>query len=156
MNKCCYKLACTFSRASLASILYLWRRVEVAKKKIGSSLSLTWQMSHSSDIALYCSFVLYQQHIISPQTQLLIHRITEPGHLFIMVSSFVQAMEGQPAVGTIKQSLCHHIKTQITEYCRLVTILESQMVVTAQSTLLDGTSDALEPGIPEQETRPTF
>ena len=55
-------------------------------------------------------------------------------------------------MGTIEQSLCHHIKTQITEYYRLVAILESQMVVTVRSTLLDGASDALEPGIRERET----
>jgi gamma-tubulin complex component 3 len=65
----------------------------------------------------------------------------------------VQAREGQPTVGTIEQSLCHHLQTQLTEYYRLVAVLESQMAVTARPGSLDGASGSpSEPSIREQET----
>lgn len=35
--------------------------------------------------------------------------------------------EGQPSIGLIKQSLCHHLQTQLTDYYRTVAVLESQM-----------------------------
>jgi gamma-tubulin complex component 3 len=69
------------------------------------------------------------------------------------VSSFVQAREGQPTVGTIEQSLCHHLQTQLTEYYRLVAVLESHMAVGAQSNASDWlNASATEVNVREQVT----
>lgn len=65
----------------------------------------------------------------------------------------MQAREGQPTVGTIEQSLCHHLQTQLTEYYRLVAVLESHMAVGSQSARSDGlNNNAVELNIREQET----
>ncbi|KAG8978978.1 Microtubule-nucleating Tub4p (gamma-tubulin) complex component [Tulasnella sp. 425] len=64
---------------------------------------------------------------ISPSTQALVLRLSELGHLYSRVSSFVRDSEGQPSIGLIKQSLCHHLQQQLTEYYRMVAVLESQM-----------------------------
>ena len=71
----------------------------------------------------------------------MIHRIAELGHLYSRISFFVQAREGQPTVGTIEQSLCHHLQTQLTEYYRLVAVLESHMTVGEQSDRSDGSNN---------------
>ncbi|KAF8591500.1 gamma-tubulin complex DGRIP91/SPC98 component [Ramaria rubella] len=93
------------------------------------------------------------QYIISVQTRSLIHRIAELGHLYSRVSSFVQVKEGQLTVGTIEQSLCHHLQTQLTEYYRLVAVLESHMAVGDNTGSLDGlNSSANGHNIREQET----
>lgn len=42
-------------------------------------------------------------------------------------------------MGMIEQSLCHHLQTQLTEYYRLIAVLESQMGVS------DKTDDSLKP-----------
>ncbi|KZW04348.1 gamma-tubulin complex, component 3 [Exidia glandulosa HHB12029] len=68
-----------------------------------------------------------QRFIIPSPTRTLILRISELGHLYIRVSSFVREREGKPGVGMIEQSLCHYLQTQLTEYYRLVAVLESQM-----------------------------
>lgn len=70
--------------------------------------------------------VLQKWHI-SPSTQALVLRLSELGHLYSRVSSFVRDSEGQPSIGLIKQSLCHHLQKQLTEYYRMVAVLESQM-----------------------------
>ena len=49
------------------------------------------------------------------------------GHLYIRVETFVREREGRPGVGMIEQSLCHHLQSQLTEYYKLIAILESQM-----------------------------
>ncbi|KAG8914314.1 Microtubule-nucleating Tub4p (gamma-tubulin) complex component, partial [Tulasnella sp. 408] len=64
---------------------------------------------------------------ISPSTQALVLRLSELGHLYSRVSSFVRDSEGQASIGLIKQSLCHHLQKQLTEYYRMVAVLESQM-----------------------------
>lgn len=65
----------------------------------------------------------------------------------------MQAKEGQPTVGTIEQSLCHHLQTQLTEYYRLVAVLESHMALGARSTPSDSVSNGVvESNIREQET----
>lgn len=64
----------------------------------------------------------------------------------------MQTREGQPTVGTIEQSLCHHLQTQLTEYYRLVAVLESHMVMGAQSNRLDGLETNGMLSIHEQET----
>jgi len=43
------------------------------------------------------------------------------------VESFVREREAMTGVGMIEQSLCHHLQTQLTEYYRLIAVLESQM-----------------------------
>ncbi|KIO25990.1 hypothetical protein M407DRAFT_75038, partial [Tulasnella calospora MUT 4182] len=70
--------------------------------------------------------VLQKWHI-SPSTQALVLRLSELGHLYSRVSSFVRDSEGQASIGLIKQSLCHHLQKQLTEYYRMVAVLESQM-----------------------------
>ncbi|KAI1789552.1 gamma-tubulin complex DGRIP91/SPC98 component [Ganoderma leucocontextum] len=65
-------------------------------------------------------------HIPTP-TRALIHRLAEVGHLYQRVDSFVREREGKVGVGMIEQSLCHHLQTQLTEYYRLIAVLESQM-----------------------------
>jgi gamma-tubulin complex component 3 len=60
-------------------------------------------------------------------TKVLIHRLSEVGHLYTRVEAFVREREAKPGVGMIEQSLCHHLQAQLTEYYRLVAVLESQM-----------------------------
>jgi gamma-tubulin complex component 3 len=49
------------------------------------------------------------------------------GYLYTRVEAFVRERESSAGVGMIEQSLCHHIHGQLTEYYRLIAILESQM-----------------------------
>ncbi|KAF8165302.1 gamma-tubulin complex, DGRIP91/SPC98 component [Crassisporium funariophilum] len=65
--------------------------------------------------------------LIAPPTQALIHRLAELGYLYSRVEGFVREREGAIGVGMIEQSLCHHLQTQLTEYYRLIAILETQM-----------------------------
>ena len=65
--------------------------------------------------------------MISRPTKTLVHRIAEVGHLYIRIDAFVREREGKTGVGMIEQSLCHHLQTQLTEYYRLIAVLESQM-----------------------------
>lgn len=55
------------------------------------------------------------------------HRLAEVGHLYMRVDAFVREREGKTGVGMIEQSLCHHLQTQLTEYYRLIAVLEAQM-----------------------------
>lgn len=71
-----------------------------------------------------------QRYRILEPTKALIHKLAEVGHLYIRVDAFVREREGKPGVGMIEQSLCHHLQSQLTEYYRLIAILESQMGVT--------------------------
>jgi gamma-tubulin complex component 3 len=65
--------------------------------------------------------------VITPSTQTLIHRLAELGHLYSRIDSFIREREGATGVGMIEQSLCHHLQTQLTEYYRLIAVLETQM-----------------------------
>ena len=65
--------------------------------------------------------------VITPSTQTLIHRLAELGHLYSRIDSFVREREGATGVGMIEQSLCHHLQSQLTEYYRLIAVLETQM-----------------------------
>ncbi|KAK2466247.1 hypothetical protein APHAL10511_001889 [Amanita phalloides] len=67
------------------------------------------------------------KHFIPPPTRALIHRLAEVGYLYARVESFVNERENAAGVGMIEQSLCHHLQAQLTEYYRLIAILESQM-----------------------------
>ncbi|KAF5390561.1 hypothetical protein D9757_002759 [Collybiopsis confluens] len=67
------------------------------------------------------------RYIISVPTKALIHRLSEVGYLYSRVDSFVREREHSSGVGMIEQSLCHHLQTKLTEYYRLIAVLESQM-----------------------------
>ncbi|KAH7887757.1 gamma-tubulin complex, component 3 [Phlebopus sp. FC_14] len=67
------------------------------------------------------------RNIIPSPVKSLIHRLAEVGHLYSRVDAFVRNREGQSGVGMIEQSLCHHLQAQLTEYYRVIAILESQM-----------------------------
>ena len=75
----------------------------------------------------FCLTRSVQKYIISSPTKALVHRLAEVGHLYIRVDTFVREREGKAGVGMIEQSLCHHLQTQLTEYYRLIAVLESQM-----------------------------
>ncbi|THH07676.1 hypothetical protein EW145_g3217 [Phellinidium pouzarii] len=64
---------------------------------------------------------------ISAPNRTLIHRLAELGHLYTRVATFVREREGKVGVGMIEQSLCHYLESQLTEYYRLIAVLESQM-----------------------------
>ncbi|KAJ3565736.1 hypothetical protein NP233_g7448 [Leucocoprinus birnbaumii] len=68
-----------------------------------------------------------QKNIVSPPTKVLIHRLAELGYLYNRVETFVRQRESAPEVGMIEQSLCHYLQAQLTEYYRLIAILETQM-----------------------------
>lgn len=80
-----------------------------------------------------------QRYRILEPTKALIHQLAEVGHLYTRVDAFVRENEGKSGVGMIEQSLCHHLQTQLTEYYRLIAILESQMGA------LDKTDDSPKP-----------
>ncbi|KAG1842408.1 hypothetical protein DFJ58DRAFT_855357 [Suillus subalutaceus] len=48
------------------------------------------------------------------------------GHLYTRIAAFVSTQD-RPSVGMIEQSLCHHLQMLLTEYYRLIAVLESQM-----------------------------
>ncbi|KAL4242041.1 Spindle pole body component [Abortiporus biennis] len=64
---------------------------------------------------------------ISAPTKALVLRLAEVGHLYMRVDEFIREHEGKPGIGMIEQSLCHHLQSQLTEYYRLIAVLESQM-----------------------------
>ena len=68
-----------------------------------------------------------QKYEISGPTRSLVHRLAEVGHLYVRVEAYVREREGKAGVGMIEQSLCHHLQSQLTEYYRLIAVLESQM-----------------------------
>ncbi|KIJ70589.1 hypothetical protein HYDPIDRAFT_105325 [Hydnomerulius pinastri MD-312] len=86
------------------------------------------------------------KYIIPSPVKTLIHRLAEVGHLYARVDAFVKDREGRSGVGMIEQSLCHHLQAQLTEYYRLIAILESQMS-TASARNPDG-----DPDVREEET----
>ncbi|KAF8913942.1 gamma-tubulin complex, DGRIP91/SPC98 component [Gymnopilus junonius] len=65
--------------------------------------------------------------VVTPPTQALIHRLAELGYLYSRIDSFVRERENAPGVGMIEQSLCHYLQTQLTEYYRLIAVLETQL-----------------------------
>ncbi|PPQ72575.1 hypothetical protein CVT26_003706 [Gymnopilus dilepis] len=71
---------------------------------------------------------------ISPSTQALVHRLAELGYLYSRIDAFVRERENAPGVGMIEQSLCHYLQTQLTEYYRLIAVLETQLSSTRSST----------------------
>ncbi|KAJ7904561.1 gamma-tubulin complex, component 3 [Mycena olivaceomarginata] len=88
------------------------------------------------------------KYIISAPTKALIHRLSEVGYLYTRVEGFVREREGASGVGMIEQSLCHHLQAQLTEYYRLIAILESQMSASSNRALSDPEGQSLK----EEET----
>lgn len=68
-----------------------------------------------------------QKNVIPAPTKVLIHRLAELGYLYNRVERFVRQRESASEVGMIEQSLCHYLQAQLTEYYRLIAILETQM-----------------------------
>ncbi len=87
---------------------------------------------HRNCIMLLTTAALQRYYIPAP-TRALIHRLAEVGHLYQRVDSFVREREGKVGVGMIEQSLCHHLQSQLTEYYRLIAVLESQMSAVHQT-----------------------
>ncbi|KAG5732384.1 Spindle pole body component alp6 [Termitomyces sp. T112] len=88
---------------------------------------IRFSSQEGSEIDNTLVFVDDTKHIISAPTKALIHRLSEVGYLYIRVESYVRETEAAAAVGMIKQSLCYHLQAQLTEYYRLIAILETQM-----------------------------
>ncbi|KAF9268025.1 gamma-tubulin complex DGRIP91/SPC98 component [Marasmius fiardii PR-910] len=81
----------------------------------------------NSDDQYTLEFVENGRYYISAPTKALVHRLSEVGYLYTRVDAFVQEREGASGVGMIEQSLCHHLQSKLTEYYRLIAVLESQM-----------------------------
>jgi gamma-tubulin complex component 3 len=86
---------------------------------------------------------IYQRQRIQSPTRALIHRLAEVGYLYKRVDSFIRTREGQAGVGMIEQSLCHHLQTQLTEYYRLIAVLESQMSLSSTTPADGQTGDGM-------------
>ena len=74
-----------------------------------------------------CRLILIQNDIIPPALQALVHKLSELGYLYGRVESYVRERESASRVGMIEQSLCHYLQSQLTDYYRLVAILETQL-----------------------------
>lgn len=69
------------------------------------------------------------------------------------MENFVREREAATGVGMIEQSLCHHLQTQLTEYYRLIAVLESQMAPEQTRNDLLASSDSQDgPRSAEEET----
>ncbi|KAJ7749089.1 gamma-tubulin complex DGRIP91/SPC98 component [Mycena maculata] len=95
-------------------------------------------------------FMDHSKYVVSSPTKALIHRLSEVGYLYTRVETFAREREGASGVGMIEQSLCHHLQAQLTEYYRLIAILESQM--SASSNRLPDDDGPEGPGLKEEET----
>ncbi|KAG9127000.1 Microtubule-nucleating Tub4p (gamma-tubulin) complex component [Ceratobasidium sp. 392] len=80
---------------------------------------------------------------IPPPMRSIVHRLSELGYLFTRVSEFVQNRTGKPNAGLIEQSLCHHLQQQLTEYYRLLAVLEAQ----SQTSITDSDLEAVDSGL---------
>ncbi|XP_006460300.1 hypothetical protein AGABI2DRAFT_203257 [Agaricus bisporus var. bisporus H97] len=67
------------------------------------------------------------KNVIPAPAKVLINRLAELGQLYGRVDFFIRQRESAAEVGMIEQSLCHHLQAQLTEYYRLIAILETQM-----------------------------
>ncbi|KAG8821864.1 Microtubule-nucleating Tub4p (gamma-tubulin) complex component [Serendipita sp. 399] len=88
------------------------------------------------------------RHNLPAPIRALILRLSELGHLYMRVSKWVRDHDGRPGVGMIEQSLCYHLQSQLTEYYRLIAVLESQM---SQSSATE-TEDSRVTGLREEES----
>ena len=70
--------------------------------------------------------ISFQKYTIPESTKTLIHRLSEVGYLYTRVQAFIDNCNARSGVGMIEQSLCHHLHAQLTEYYKIIAILESQ------------------------------
>ncbi|KAG8763621.1 Microtubule-nucleating Tub4p (gamma-tubulin) complex component [Ceratobasidium sp. 423] len=117
----------------LRDVLYLLQGISGKYVRFDSSKSKEEQ---------YVIFVEDGTYTIPPPTRTLIHRLSELGYLFTRVSEFVQLKAGKPTVGLIEQSLCHHLQQQLTEYYRLLAVLEAQAQATPHDPTLESSEDS--------------
>jgi len=68
-----------------------------------------------------------QNNTIPSSVQTLIHSLAELGYLYSRVESYIRERESATRVGMIEQSLCHYLQVQLTEFYRLIAILETQL-----------------------------
>ncbi|PPQ98542.1 hypothetical protein CVT24_004033 [Panaeolus cyanescens] len=94
----------------------------------GTHIRFSSPQEGSQNIVFEC-----QPGSILPATKALVHRLAELGYLYSRVDSFVREREGASGVGMIEQSLCHYLQGQLTEYYRLIAVLETQMSMSAQN-----------------------
>lgn len=98
--------------------------------------------------------ILFQGYYISTPTKQLIYRLSEVGHLYIRVDHFIREREARSGIGMIEQSLCHHLQSQLTEYYRLIAVLESQLNITNaqdQDTRSSQATMSMEPDVRTEE-----
>lgn len=73
------------------------------------------------------AYVLTSPAVVSPAARKLINELCELGWLFRRVNDWLQRnFENQAACNQVTQSLCFAIQSELTEYYRLLAILESQ------------------------------
>ncbi|KAF9221950.1 gamma-tubulin complex, component 3 [Gyrodon lividus] len=114
----------TGSRSHLPEHLLLRDTLYLLQGISGKYVQLSFSYQDDLNKLVFTDDVKY---VIPPPIKSLIHRLAEVGHLYSRVDAFVKDREGRPGVGMIEQSLCHHLQAQLTEYYRLIAILESQM-----------------------------
>ncbi|TFK75864.1 gamma-tubulin complex DGRIP91/SPC98 component [Pluteus cervinus] len=73
------------------------------------------------------AYVEDSNYTVPTPTKALLHKLAEVGYLYARVEAYVRERESAKGVGMIEQSLCHHLQSQLTEYYRLIAVLESQM-----------------------------
>ncbi|KAI0254739.1 gamma-tubulin complex DGRIP91/SPC98 component [Lactifluus subvellereus] len=94
-------------------------------------------------------------YYISTPTKQLVYRLSEVGHLYIRVDHFIREREARSGIGMIEQSLCHHLQSQLTEYYRLIAVLESQLNITNaqdQDTRSSQATMSMEPDVRTEES----
>ncbi len=134
------------SRHIISTPRHLWqiRTVCVRRRPRFKSISLQRRCCQSSVIQHRVPLTFSTQKCIIPApTKTLIHRLAEVGYLYVRVDSFVRDRESGSGIGMIEQSLCHHLQSQLTEYYRLIAVLESQMS-NADDTSSDGGPDNID------------
>lgn len=129
----------------LRDVLYLLQGI--------SGKYVHFSLQDDSDIENTLVFLDKSKYLIPSPTRALIHRLSEVGYLYTRVENFVREREAATGVGMIEQSLCHHLQTQLTEYYRLIAVLESQMAPEQTRNDLLASSDSQDgPRSAEEET----
>ncbi|KAF9485312.1 gamma-tubulin complex, DGRIP91/SPC98 component [Pholiota conissans] len=107
--------------------LYLMQGISGKYVKFAPSKEDAKKLVFTSDI----------KHVITASTQVSIHRLAELGYLYSRVESFVRERETATGVGMIEQSLCHYLQKQLTEYYRLIAVLETQLSLSSSNVVSD-------------------
>lgn len=88
----------------------------------------SWMILSVCNVSFLCFGIWCpQKNVIPAPAKVLINRLAELGQLYGRVDFFIRQRESAAEVGMIEQSLCHHLQAQLTEYYRLIAILETQM-----------------------------